>query len=67
MSPTPPNIDAYPPNPLRSTDWEMRVGVVDDGDLRRLLAGEMTPEEQDEFHRQAWLSAGGTDVWQPSR
>jgi hypothetical protein len=42
------------PRGRRGRSWPIRRGVILESDWRRLLAAEMSPEEQDQFHLDAW-------------
>lgn len=47
----------------RSATWPRLEGAVDSQAWDAYLAGELSQEEQDALHRQAWIAAGGDDVW----
>ena len=46
------------PRGARGRGWPQRTGELDDEVWRKLIAAELTPDEQDEVHQDAW--ADGT-------
>lgn len=54
----------FPPGP-RSRFYDTRIAEVDEATWKRLLAGELTPGEQDEFHRDAWnqTATSNEELW----
>lgn len=48
------------PRGLRGRDWPTRTGELDQKTWDQLLAGELTPPEQDDLHRDLWTKNGAT-------
>ncbi|WP_394620958.1 hypothetical protein JNUCC0626_18245 [Lentzea sp. JNUCC 0626] len=48
------------PRGLRGLDWPVREADVDETTWAALLSGELTPEEQNAFHRTLWTENGDT-------
>jgi hypothetical protein len=49
----------FPPG-LRGVSWPRRQGEVDQDIWDALLAGDLTPDEQDHLHRESWSENGST-------
>lgn len=47
------------PRGLRGKSWPRLEGEVDETDWQAMLEGRMDPVDQDVFHLEAWVRAGG--------
>lgn len=46
------------PRGTRGLSWPIRTGDVDDDVWTGLLAGRLSPDDQDQLHRQLWTDNG---------